>query len=84
MTHTIEQTSEIKQQLAVIKEIHEKISDAVDGKEYPCVMSAMTSIMVDLYNANTDEPNIDDFLNRMYAVYMTDQMIGQGAGETQQ
>lgn len=84
MTHTMEQTADIKAQLAQINEIHNVIADAIDGKEYPCAMSALTSIMVDLYNAHTDEPTVEDYMNRMYAVYMADQMINKGEGETKQ
>lgn len=84
MTHTMNETAEIKEQLAVIKGIHEKIADAVHEKSYACAMAALTGIMVELYNQHTEEPGMEDFVNRMAAVYMADQMINTGAQQTKQ
>lgn len=84
MTHTMTETAEIKEQLDIIKGIHEKVADAVDGKPYPCAMSALTSIMIELYNHYTEEPGIEDFMNKFAAAYMANQYINNGEGATKQ
>lgn len=84
MTHTINETAEIKEQLEIIKDIHEKVVDAVDRKPYACAMSAMTQIMVELYNHHTENAGLEDFVNKMAAVYMADQMVSRGDGMTKQ
>lgn len=84
MTHTMNETAEIKEQLEIIKGIHEKVVDAVDQKPYACAMSALTQLMVSLYNEHTEEPSMEDFMNKMCAVYMADQMITRGDGMTKQ
>lgn len=84
MTHTMNETADIKEQLEIIKGIHDKIVDAIHQKPYACAMSAMTQIMVELYNHHTNEPNVEDFMNKMYAVYMVDQMASAPAGVVKQ
>lgn len=84
MTHTMNETAEMKEQIEIIKVIHDQIVDAIDQKPYACAMSAMTKLMISLYDHHTEDPSVEDFMNKMYAVYMAHQMIHKGEGATKQ
>lgn len=84
MTHTMTETADIKEQLDAIKGIHDKVVEAVHGQVYAHVMAALTQIMIDLYNQHTKDADMEDFLNKMCAVYMANQMINRGEGATKQ
>ena len=84
MTHTMNETADIKEQLEAIKRIHDKVVEAVHGQVYAHVMAALTQIMIDLYNQHTEGADMEDFLNKMCAVYMANQMLSTPAGAVKQ
>jgi len=84
MTHTINETEELKASIEKSKALHAKLQDVLLGQEYNIAMAALAQIMCVVYDDYFGEDaNTKDFAMRMAILHQGRRTL-MGEGQTKQ